>query len=98
MPFSKVLSGGSLLVLASQALAVPVVSEPTTTFTSVPTATPSQIPNTNVTSHGPYEGTPTTTGALSTEVLAASVAPLPPQDFKLAYPADGKLHRPQPAP
>ncbi|KAK8070793.1 ferritin-like domain-containing protein [Apiospora hydei] len=94
MTFSRVLTGGSLLALASRCFAVPVVSEATTTFTSVPTATPSQVPNTNVTSHGPYTGTPTTTGALSTDVLAPSVAPLPAESFKFDYPADGKLHAP----
>lgn len=98
MTFSKVLTGGSLVALASRCFAVPMVSEATTTFTSVPTVTPSQVPNTNVTSHGPYTGTPTTTGALSTVVLAPSIAPLPAESFKYDYPADGKLHAPEPAP
>lgn len=49
-------------------------------------------------SHGPYSGTPTTTGALSTTVLASSIAPLPPNPAAKEYPSDGRLHAPQPAP
>ncbi|KAM5342170.1 hypothetical protein ACJ41O_015201 [Fusarium nematophilum] len=52
-----------------------------------------------VTSHGPYTGPPpTTTGALSTSVLAQSVAARPPPPGSFDYPADGKLHGDQPAP
>ncbi|GAW15559.1 hypothetical protein ANO14919_049730 [Xylariales sp. No.14919] len=87
------------LALALRCRAVPVVSEPATTVTSAPSVTASLVPVTNVTSHGPYTGPPpTTTGALSTTVLAASVPARPPEPYKLAYPADGQLHQPQPAP
>ncbi|KAI1809707.1 hypothetical protein GGS20DRAFT_264391 [Poronia punctata] len=79
--------------------AVPVVSEPSTTLTSDPTLTATPVPVTNVTSHGPYTGPPpTTTGALSTTVLATAIPHLPPEPYKLQYPADGKLHAPEPAP
>ncbi|KAH6648649.1 ferritin-like domain-containing protein [Truncatella angustata] len=84
--------------MAFSKLEARVYSEATTTFTSTPTATASQVPVTDVTSHGSYTGTPTTTGALSTSVLAASIPALPPAEYKFQYPADGKLHAPQPAP
>lgn len=90
-----------LLALASSVRAVPVVSEPTTTFTSEPTNLPSPyaISHHNVTSHGPFTGPPaTTTGALSTSVIASSIAPAPPPPQIVAYPADGKLHGDQPMP
>ncbi|TQN70062.1 Protein rds1 [Colletotrichum shisoi] len=88
-----------LLALASGAFAVPFVSKARTTVTSEPTITASQVPHTNVTSHGPYTGpSPTTTGAISTSVLASAVPILPPPDDAYDYPADGKLHGDQPAP
>ncbi|KAI0394545.1 hypothetical protein F5Y17DRAFT_427747 [Xylariaceae sp. FL0594] len=79
--------------------AVPVVSEPATTVTSDPSITASPVPVTNVTSHGPYTGPPpTTTGAISTVVLATAIPSRPPDPWKLTYKADGKLHAPEPAP
>jgi hypothetical protein len=62
------------------------------------TPSPYAVEHSNVTSHGPYTGTPTTTGALSTKVLAPSIAPGPPPPGIVQYPADGKLHGDQPAP
>ncbi len=53
---------------------------------------------TGATSHGPYSGTPTTTGALTTTVLAASIPALPPNPTATTYPSDGQLHNPEPAP
>ncbi|CAJ2503346.1 Uu.00g107400.m01.CDS01 [Anthostomella pinea] len=95
----KALARASVITFVSRTLAVPVVSEATTTFTSMPSVTDETVPVTNVTSHGSYTGPPpTTTGALSTVVLAATVAAHPPEPYKLQYPADGKLHEPQPAP
>ncbi|KAI8631593.1 hypothetical protein F5Y19DRAFT_424240 [Xylariaceae sp. FL1651] len=95
----KIVTYASLLGLAVRCRAVPVVSEPTTTATSVPSEIPSVVPHTDVTSHGPYTGPPpTTTGALSTTVVAATVPARPPEPYKLQYPADGRLHQPQPAP
>ncbi|KAK7746553.1 hypothetical protein SLS62_009350 [Diatrype stigma] len=79
--------------------AVPVTSLVTTTGSSAAAFTNSAIPVTNVTSHGRYTGAdPTTTGAISTSVLASSIPILPAESYKLRYPADGKLHAPQPAP
>ncbi|KAI1432497.1 ferritin-like domain-containing protein [Xylaria sp. CBS 124048] len=76
-------------------------SPPMTTMTSMPSgpiAAP-VVPVTNVTSHGPYTGpSPTTTGALTTSVLAPSIPARPPEPYKLQYPADGQLHSPLPAP
>lgn len=49
--------------------------------------------------HGPYSGTPTTTGALSAPtILASSISPLPVDPKATTYPSDGALHDPQPAP
>ena len=59
---------------------------------------PPQVSHTDVTSHGPYSGTPTITGALSNSVLAPSIPALPPNPTATTYPSDGQLHDPQPAP
>ncbi|KAL1957812.1 hypothetical protein VTO42DRAFT_5530 [Malbranchea cinnamomea] len=48
--------------------------------------------------HGPFTGTPTTTGALSNSPLAQSIAPLPPNPTAFDYPSNGQLNQPQPAP
>ncbi|KAI3392532.1 hypothetical protein diail_5543 [Diaporthe ilicicola] len=98
------LAVGGLLALAQPAFAAPVIEErfvstPATTITSAAATTVPVVPVTNVESHGPYTGpSPTTTGALSTSILAASVPALPPNPAKYDYPADGKLHANQPAP
>jgi hypothetical protein len=55
-------------------------------------------PVTGPTSHGPFEGTATTTGAVSTDVLAASIPALPPNPTATYYNYDGKLQNAQPAP
>ncbi|APA13208.1 hypothetical protein SS1G_13736 [Sclerotinia sclerotiorum 1980 UF-70] len=62
----------------------------------VPPVISSQV--TGVTSHGPYSGTPTTTGALSTIALASEVPILPPRPAEQTYVPDGTLHDPQPIP
>lgn len=46
-----------------------------------------------MTSHSPF-----TAGALSNSVAAPSIPELPPAENSFEYPADGKLHSPQPAP
>lgn len=95
---------GGILALAQSALAVPVIEErfvsyPTTIVTQDATTTVPVVAVTNVTSHGPYAGPdPTTTGALSTSILASSIPALPANTAKFAYPADGELHANQPAP
>lgn len=89
------------LALLARAYAVPLVSEAQTTFTEQVTSVPvpSVVPHTNVTSHGPYTGpSPTTTGALSTSVLAPSIPARPPPPGSFDYTADGELHGDQPAP
>lgn len=98
-----ILAVGGLLALAGTGLAVPVIEErivssATTTVTSAANVTASVVPWSLATTHGPFTGTPTTTGALSTSVLAASVAALPANSSKYDYPADGNLHANQPAP
>lgn len=98
------LAVGGLLAFARPALAHPVledryVKDASTTIYEPATTTVPTVPVTDVTSHGPYNGpSPTTTGALSTSVLAPSVPALPPNPDKYAYPADGELHAPEPAP
>lgn len=95
----KLSAGTALLSLTVRSLAVPVVSEPTTTFTSTPAFTPPVRPHSNVTDHGPYTGPPpTTTGAKTTDVLAPSIPALPPGPNAFDYPSDGELHAPLPAP
>jgi hypothetical protein len=53
---------------------------------------------TGPTSHGPYSGQPTTIGAVSTTVLAASIPTLPPNPTATYYNTNGTLQEPQPAP
>ncbi|KAI0839355.1 ferritin-like domain-containing protein [Hypoxylon sp. FL0890] len=97
--FTVLASASVLVLIVPHSLAVPYVSEPTTTIYSDAATTVSVVPVTNVTSHGSYTGPPpTTTGALSTRVEAASIPARPPEPYKLQYPADGNLHQPQPAP
>ncbi|RKU40837.1 hypothetical protein DL546_003812 [Coniochaeta pulveracea] len=98
-PSRTLLTGSSLMALLGSTVAVPFVSEPTTTVTSVPTFTPSAVADVhNVTSHGPYTGTPTTTGAIMTSIIAPSIPARPPGPDAFKYPADGQLHAPEPAP
>lgn len=98
-----------LLALAASALAASALAAPapqlstdsvaTTTgpaTTAVPPVVSSQV--TGPTSHGPYSGMPSTTGALSLSVVAASIPALPPNPTATTYVADGMLHDPQPAP
>jgi hypothetical protein len=54
---------------------------------------------TGYTSHGPFSGTPTTTGAVqASTTLALSIGPLPPNPTATYYNAEGKLLQPAPAP
>jgi hypothetical protein len=90
-----------LLALAGSVGAVPVVSEPTTTFTEEATTLPSPyiLSAPNETTHGPFTGPPaTTTGALSTNVTASTLAVASPPAQIENYPSDGQLHGPQPLP
>jgi hypothetical protein len=76
----------SISAQASTSIAAPVPAPPVVS---------SQV--TGKTSHGAYSGpAPTTTGALSLNVQAASIAPVPA--LPLTYPSDGQLHSNQPAP
>ncbi|OAA34487.1 protein rds1 [Metarhizium rileyi] len=96
---ARILCAVELLSLLGSSQAVPFVSEAQTTVSSQETPAPTAVPVTNVTSHGPFTGpSPTTTGALSTTVVAPSIPALPPAQDAFEYPADGKLHGPQPAP
>lgn len=79
--------------------AIPREYTPTTTFSAAESITPAVVLQKNVTSHGPFTGPPaSTTGALSTSVLASAIAPRPPAPGSFNYTADGKLHGPEPAP
>lgn len=54
---------------------------------------------TGPTSHGPYEGTPTTTGAvMAPTTLGSEVPQLPPNPTATYYNTDGLLHQPAPVP
>ncbi|KAL9625696.1 MAG: hypothetical protein Q9160_000014 [Pyrenula sp. 1 TL-2023] len=53
---------------------------------------------TGVTSHGAFSGSPTTTGALTTDTLAASIPALPVNPEETTYPSNGELTAPEPAP
>lgn len=68
--------------------------------TSAPPAPPRRSSDvTGVTSHGPYEGTATTTGAVQAETtLADAIAPLPPNPTATYYNSNGQLQKPAPAP
>ncbi|KAI1453242.1 ferritin-like domain-containing protein [Annulohypoxylon moriforme] len=100
MVYFTILTGANILALAiRRSLAIPFVSDATTTYSSDAATTVPVVPITDVTSHGRYTGpTAATTGALSTDVSAATIAASPPEPYKLEYPADGKLHEEEPAP
>ncbi|KAK4570293.1 hypothetical protein LTR86_002373 [Recurvomyces mirabilis] len=53
---------------------------------------------TGPTSHGPYSGEPTTTGAVSTVHANATIATLPPNPTATYYNTNGKLQNEQPIP
>ncbi|KAL9049513.1 MAG: hypothetical protein Q9162_007184 [Coniocarpon cinnabarinum] len=53
---------------------------------------------TGATSHGPYSGTPTTTGAPQSGPAASSVAAMPPNPTATYYNANGELTEEEPAP
>ncbi|KAI1778726.1 ferritin-like domain-containing protein [Hypoxylon cercidicola] len=96
---AALVSASILALVVPPSLAVPFVAQANTTITSAASTTVPVIPVTNVTSHGRFTGPPpTTTGAISTEVTASSIPARPAENFKLQYPADGRLHEPQPAP
>ena len=93
-----------LLAVAPAAIAAPApqaayysaAASPVAAAVPDPRVVSSQV--TGTTTHGPYTGKPTTTGALSLSVLAASIPALPPNPTATTYPSDGKLHNPEPAP
>lgn len=93
----------AVVLLAPAAVAAPAA---TVSYVPIPASAVSKPPPppvvspqvTGPTSHGPYTGTPTTTGALSLSVLASSIPALPPNPTATTYPSDGQLHDPQPAP
>ena len=95
----------AILALAPAILAAPAAA-PQAEYTSAPATPiaapvpdPPTVPFFDVTMHGPYSGGPaTTTGALTTSVLAPSIPALPPNPTATTYPSDGLLHAPEPAP
>ncbi|MCJ1383207.1 hypothetical protein MMC17_006320 [Xylographa soralifera] len=96
-------SFAAILALAPAILAAPAPQAAPTSapaiYVPAPVPAPSDVAVTNVTSHGPYTGpAPTTTGALTTTFLAASIPALPPNPTATTYPSDGMLHDPEPAP
>lgn len=97
MAIHGLVRGTMLLSVVNSIQAAPFASEAQTTF-SARASEPPTVSHTDVTSHGPFTGTATTTGALSTSVLAPAIPHLPPPPGSYDYPADGELHAPQPAP
>lgn len=101
---TNIVIASAALAWAPFALALPqvVVSDDPIPATAVPPPGPPppvKSPSASVTSHGPYTGPPaTTTGALSTDVLAATIPALPANPTAYTYPSDGQLHAPEPAP
>ncbi|OAQ66876.1 rds1 protein [Pochonia chlamydosporia 170] len=76
---TEMLRTTALLILLGLSEAVPFAPQAQTTVHSEETPAPMVIPETNVTSHGPYTGPPPTTiGALSNTVLGPSIPALPP--------------------
>ncbi|KAE9371845.1 hypothetical protein N431DRAFT_410891 [Stipitochalara longipes BDJ] len=63
---------------------------------AVPPVVSSQV--TGVTSHGPFSGTPTTTGALSNSPAGTAIPVLPPNPTALVYNPNGTLNNQQPIP
>ena len=91
----------SIAVLLPAVLAAPQAAyySAPAVLPSPPSFTPPIVPpDGDAAVHGPYSGTPTTVGALTTLVLAASIPALPPNPTATTYPSDGKLHAPEPAP
>ncbi|MCJ1463064.1 hypothetical protein MMC07_001669 [Pseudocyphellaria aurata] len=90
------------ILLASTVIAVPAPHASHVDVPASPVAAPPPPPvvpdATGTASHGPFSGVPTTTGALSLSVLAASIPALPPKPSATTYPSDGQLHNPEPAP
>ena len=100
----KTVIASAALALAPFAFALPQVSVsdypiPATAVPPPGPAPPVKSSTVDITSHGPYTGPPpTTTGALSTVVLAPTIPALPPNPTATTYPSDGQLHAPEPAP
>jgi len=86
----------ALLAWAPLALAAPKTAAIKATATAAG-APPVRSHPTSI-SHGPYYGSPTTTGALSNSIIGTGIPSLPPNPAATSYPSDGKLHSPQPAP
>lgn len=101
---SKTVIVSAALALAPFAFALPQVTVydnpiPATAVPPPGPPPPVKSPSDSVTSHGPYTGPPaTTTGALSTSVLAATIPALPANPTAYTYIRDGQLHSPEPAP
>ena len=104
-PYKSTQSIGPLTDLAttfgpdSQVSAIPTSPPTAGAFPNNPAPPRVSSDLTGATSHGPYSGTPTTTGAeQAPSTLAASIGTLPPNPTATYYNADGKLQNPMPAP
>jgi len=83
-----------LAYLGERAVAAPAPQAPTKVAPPRISSNP-----TGVTSHGPFSGIPTTTGAVKAlTTLAMSIDPLPPNPTATYYNTNGKLLNPAPAP
>lgn len=79
----------------ASAAGIPVSELPGATAVVAPVVS-SQV--TGVTSHGPYSGTPTTTGALANSPAGTAIPILPPNPMELTYNPNGELHEQEPVP
>ncbi len=81
------------------ATAAPFASKAQTAVSSAAPVASRVVISSNVASHGSYSGPPpTTTGALSTSVLALPIPALLPGPDADKYPPDGRLHGTESAP
>ncbi|KAI9836067.1 MAG: hypothetical protein M1819_001679 [Sarea resinae] len=107
--FSRFTLAAALLAGVVNGLPNPQTSEATPTLDAtavIPSEYTTEVPppslvasNPGATSHGPYTGTPTTTGAQSLDVQASSIPALPPSPAETnGYNSSGVLQDPEPAP
>jgi hypothetical protein len=86
----------SSAVLSAASVAGLPVSEIPGATNAVPPRVSSQV--TGVTSHGPFSGTPTTTGAVRNSPAGTAIPALPPNPTALRYNPNGTLNDQEPIP
>jgi hypothetical protein len=91
-----------LLVLVASAAAAPAVTQVNAIFTTVPLGTqPGAAPplvtsaTTDITTHGPWSGTPTTVGQEQAPATLSATLPVKPNPTATYYNTNGKLTQPE---